>query len=155
VIAQRQVARQLEGRLADQPPVDLSRRGPVLHLREPVPRLARLEVDPHLGRVSVGDVDVEGRHPPGAGDDAGRQHPFPPGLLPRPQRRPRSLRRAGVDAESGQDGHDGLRWDHDVVAAPVPEVRRHAVGMRQLGQLGVEVRHGVAPFRPEQRDVPQ
>ena len=61
---------------ADQAPVDLARRHPVVD----VPHLARaavLELDQHVHGRAVGDVHGHPRRPPHARDDGRRQHPAP------------------------------------------------------------------------------
>ena len=90
VVAQRQVAGDLEGGLAHPAAVDLLRRVPVLQLAQRSAVAAGLQLDPGLRRVAVRDVHLDRRGPVLAQGQQRRQHPGPgPALLLRQRRRGR------------------------------------------------------------------
>ena len=138
VVAERQVGRHRERRLADPAALDLARLDPVVDLVGPA-GAAVLELDPHLDGVAVGHVH---RHPGGLARDrhhGRRQHPEP-GLalllLPRP------LRVGGVDADGREHCLDRLGGDLDRPSAPVGVLRHDAVRLRELDERAGRGRHG-------------
>ena len=159
VVAQRQVLRDRERRLADELVLDGAGRVPVLVLVDAAPVLAGLELDPHVDGPALGHVHLERRPPALARHQHRRQHP-PPGLLvPRGESGPRRVLAARVDAEGGEHAQHRVGARQDVLALPVPVVGGDAVRRRQLAHqvlmvAGVVLRHAGHPRRPRGRRCP-
>ena len=143
VVAQRQVRREPERRLADERAVDVAGLLPVVDLAEAGPGAAVLELDPHLDRRAVRHVHRERRAGALLGDHARRQHAPPRGarlgrqgagggLRGATRRRPSRRARATIVS----------RRHRDVVALPVPVVGGDPVGLGECEQLVAESCHG-------------
>ena len=138
VVAERQVGRHRERRLADPAPVDLAGLDPVVDLIGPA-GASVLELDPDVDGVAVGHVH---RHPGGLARDrhhGRRQHPQPGRALPL---LPCPLRVGGVDAHGQQRGLDRLGRHLDRPAAPVGVLRHDAVRLGELDERAGRGRHG-------------
>ena len=142
VVAQGQVAGDLEAGLADPAAVDLPGRGPVLQLPHP-PTGAGLQLDPDVHRVAVGDVHRDHVRVALPGRHAARQHPRPGLAMVGGQRLPGPLGGRGVDLQPGQHRDHGLGGHADVVPLPVPVLRRDPVRLRQLQQRLIQFTHAV------------
>ena len=133
------VLREGERRLADEPAVDHDRLDPAVNLRDVRARSTVFELDVHPRAVTVGQVDPADGRVSLARDEHRRQRPFP---VTDPAFRKSvhdALGRRGVDAEGGQNRHDGLLRDDLVAPGLVPELRRDAIRGRERDQIVVHV----------------
>ncbi len=141
VVAQRQVAGQHEAGLADPAPVQIERRGEVIHLPHPAPHGAVLELQPHLGGCTVGHMHPEPRRRTGARDDRGGHMTRPIRPRMRGQSRIAVLLGAGGHAEGGKHGHQRRLGDQHLPAGPVRIPRGDAESPGKFDQRGRELSH--------------
>ena len=141
VIAQRQVARQQEGGLADPASVQIKRRGEVIRLLHPAPHRAVLELQPHLGGCAVTHMHPEPRRCAGSRDDGGWHLTCPIRPKMPSQSHIPVLLGAGGDAEGGEHSHQGRLGDEHLPAGPVHVPSGDAVSPGKFDQRGRELSH--------------
>ena len=135
VPAHGQVTGHLEGRLTQRAAVDLAVGHPSVDLRY-LAHGAVLEHDVEPDAGARRHVGVDPRRPPLTGDDGGGQRPAPGGELDVDERLLDRVVALGLDAQRREHGPDGRRRDGDVLALPVPVLRRDPVGVGELDEPG-------------------
>ena len=154
VVAQRQIGRHHETRFAHQPIVEGEWRGEIVHLPDVAAYGAVLQPDPHLGRVTVGDVDPEAGFGTGAAHDRRRQTsgPVTPILLGKNCNT--IFFSIGFHPEGGQDGDHRRGVDRLQMAHPVVVLGRHAQPTGDLGQRRTDHVCHLACYPRTQRSEP-
>ena len=144
VVAQWKIARQDERGLADQSVAEAKRRGEVVDLAQSAAGGAVLHPDPHVRRVTVGDVYPERRLGTGPGDDRRRQRPRPVAPILVGKRCRTVVFGIGTDAQRGQYRHHRRILDGFQMADPVVVLGGHPQPMGECGQcrIGHGLHHG-------------
>ena len=141
VVAERQVTRQHEARLADPAPVEVERRREVVDLTHAAAGAAVLELQPHFGWITVGDVHPEPRRRARAPHNRRRQPTCPITSKMCGQGRVALLFVACGNAEGGEHRDQrGLRDEH-VPAGPVRVPGGDAEALGEVDQRGRELSH--------------